>query len=314
MRFQVVVNSSEKFPVISLKDTRLNSNVEIYSFGALLNEFRFETRETLFFNCVDGFNSVEDALENITNGFKSTKLSPFVCRLNNGEYSFDGKQYKTNKFYLDRHAIHGLLYDAPFEVISTHADEHHAIVGLRYKYQATDNGYPFAYEIIVHWKLEAENKLSATTTIIHHHHTAIPIADGWHPYFKIGDTINNCALQFDSHTQVEFDETLIPTGKTTTDKRFEDATFLDDTFLDNCFVLKEPGKSKCVLENTQFRLTIHPDSNYPYLQIYTPSHRKSIAIENLSSIPDAFNNGIGLIMLTPNHQHNFTTTYQIKVL
>jgi aldose 1-epimerase len=50
------------------------------------------------------------------------------------------------------------------------------------------------------------------------------------------------------------------------------------------------------------------------LQIYTPEDRKSIAIENLSSAPDAFNNGMGLLVLEPGETKMFTTTYQIVPL
>jgi aldose 1-epimerase len=50
------------------------------------------------------------------------------------------------------------------------------------------------------------------------------------------------------------------------------------------------------------------------LQIYTPPHRKSIAIENLSSAPDAFNNKIGLIELGAEESHAFQTRYRIESL
>jgi len=58
-------------------------------------------------------------------------------------------------------------------------------------------------------------------------------------------------------------------------------------------------------------LYIYPDRAYPYLQVYTPPHRKSIAIENLSSAPDAFNNKIGLIELGPEDSQAFQTRYRI---
>ena len=84
-------------------------------------------------------------------------------------------------------------------------------------------------------------------------------------------------------------------------KNFSNPKFLDDTFLDNCFLLNENNKPACVLRNNKsgLELTIQPDKSYPYLQVYTPEHRNSIAIENLSAAPDAFNNKIGLIILKP---------------
>lgn len=80
--------------------------------------------------------------------------------------------------------------------------------------------------------------------------------------------------------------------------------------LDNCFLLDtSKASSRCILQNGRLRLTIEPNASYPYLQIYTPPHRKSIAIENLSSAPDAFNNGIGLIVVNSGEKKEFSTSY-----
>jgi aldose 1-epimerase len=57
-----------------------------------------------------------------------------------------------------------------------------------------------------------------------------------------------------------------------------------------------------------------PSDSYPYLQIYTPPHRKSIAIENVSGPPDAFNNGMGFVTLEPGQSALFTTTYKVLLL
>jgi aldose 1-epimerase len=71
-----------------------------------------------------------------------------------------------------------------------------------------------------------------------------------------------------------------------------------------------------VLRDTQkkMQLEIYPDKSYPYLQIYTPPHRQSIAIENLSAAPDAFNNGMNLQILAAGEQAKFYTTYKISFL
>ena len=64
----------------------------------------------------------------------------------------------------------------------------------------------------------------------------------------------------------------------------------------------------------KLQLEISPDKSYPYLQIYTPPQRESIAFENLSAAPDAFNNGMGLITLKKDQSASFTTTYQLRSL
>lgn len=312
MRFSITIDLKQKHPVILLKDSLTNCEAEIYSFGALLNKFTVPVNGKPI-NIIDGYSSVNDAADNIINGFRSAKLSPFTCRMNVGEYSFHERKYKIEKHYILPHAIHGIIFDAAYEVLATHADDTQASVGLRYHYRGTDNGYPFPYEILVNWKLEKDNRLCVKTTVLHHNQEAIFYADGWHPYFTLGTKVNECNLQFSSNTQIEFDETLIPTGKKTEDKRFENGAVLNDTFLDNCFELKGDD-AKCVLSNHQLELTIQPDvATYPFLQVYTPPHRNSIAIENLSGTPDCFNNKMGLLELEPEKRYSFKTSYTIKI-
>ena len=71
-------------------------------------------------------------------------------------------------------------------------------------------------------------------------------------------------------------------------------------------VLKDP--------ETNLQVEVWPEKTYPYLQFYTPDHRMSIAIENLSAPPDTFNNGINLIILPPDANAVFTTMYKITAL
>ena len=114
---------------------------------------------------------------------------------------------------------------------------------------------------------------------------------------------------------VVFDDRLLPTGKRLPFQEFSQLQKIADTKLDNSFVVSTESDSMpaCVLRNStdSLQLSIYPDASYPYLQIFTPDHRNSIAIENLSSLPDAFNNGIGLIVLAPSQSTIFTTRFVI---
>jgi aldose 1-epimerase len=142
------------------------------------------------------------------------------------------------------------------------------------------------------------------------------MADGWHPYFTLGGKSNDWELSFHASKMLEFSERLIPTGETLQNKRFQSAEKIADGFLDNCFVLDGPnGKPACILSNPDNGLSLlfFPGKFYPYLQIYTPAHRDSIAIENLSGAPDCFNNGLGLIVLAPGQSQTFTLGYQLRL-
>jgi aldose 1-epimerase len=311
MRFKVTINTDQAEPIIELQDSVAGCTAELYAFGGLLNALTIPLNGAPF-NCIDGFNSVAEAKEHITTAFKSAKISPFVCRLSNGNYHFNGKKYTIKKNYLGNNALHGLIYDAVYSIGEMSASEESASINLHFHYAKNDPGYPFDFDISLCWNLSPDNLLSVTTSISHQNDMPIPFADGWHPYFTLGTSIDLCNLQFSSDCQLEFDEALIPTGKKIKDDRFIEQHSLKNIFLDNSYELALGGK--CVLSNEHLQITVLPDKEYPILQVYTPEHRNSIAIENLSGAPDNFNNGIGLLMLIPNKVYQFKTSYQIKQL
>jgi aldose 1-epimerase len=314
MPFEILVTEAVNYSVITLRDTETKHEAEIYSFGALLNAFRFPFENTVI-NIVEGFSSPEEARQKITPFFRGAKLSPFVCRMKNGRYNFKDKEYTIEKYYLGKNAIHGLLYDGVYEIKESITDQEGAAVVLYHHYDGSDNGYPFEFDIEVEWRLSEGNILSCRTTVSHSNEFPIPYADGWHPYFSLDTSIDECYLQFNSREMVEFDEALIPTGKMIADERFNSKHYLNSVKLDNCFVLDSSvTQPKAVLSSEKLKLAIIPDQAYPYLQVYTPDDRRSIAIENLSGLPDCFNNGIGLKMIGPNEKVSFATHYHPEII
>ncbi len=312
MSFSIHIDHSQIAPIITLKDASSKTEAQIFAFGALLNEFSIMDGLTKT-NVVAGFESVKDAMSNITNGFKSAKLSPFVCRMREGKYVWDEDHFQVKKFFLANHAIHGILYDAIFQIQQSEANMEQAKVELLYQYPGNIPGYPFPFLIQVDWTLTKGNQLSVATSITNASPSNIPLSDGWHPYFNLGTSVDECTLRFSSKKQLEFDEDLLPTGQLIDDNRFADGAALQGIFLDNCFELdKSLEQPFCKLSNQHLELTIEPESSYPYLQIYTPPTRDMIAIENLSSAPDAFNNQMGLQTLEPHATKVFRTTYSIQ--
>jgi aldose 1-epimerase len=315
MSFSVSIIDKESSPAILLKNESTEVEAEIYAFGALLNGFTVTAKNGKK-NIIDGYASPADAKENITNTFKSAKLSPFVCRMNKGEYVFNNDLHKIQKFYLGEEAIHGLLYNAPFSIDKTVSDEDSASVLLSCYYENSNEGYPFPYSIQIEYKLNQSNTLSLTTTVTNADDTDMPLSDGWHPYFQFGETINDLRVQINSNSMLEFSSHLLPTGNIISYKKFETLQHFGDTALDNCFLLKDHLSPACIIrdDHNGLQLIIEADKSYPYLQVYTPPHRKSIAIENLSSAPDSFNNGIGLNIVKPHEQITFAASYQITLL
>lgn len=316
MPFETIVSNTGENTVITLKDLSNGTFAEVYAYGALLNKFSALNKEEEPVNVIEGFSDTSEANQKLTNFFKSAKLSPYVCRVKEAEYTFGEKNYKLSKHFSQKDAIHGLLYNAVFSIKTHTGNNTAASVKLEYIYDNTKEGYPFCYKCEVEYELTAGNSLAIRSTITNLDEKLMPLADGWHPYFTLGDDINNYQLEFQSKEMLEFDN-LIPTGKFVPFQEFGSLKNLGTTVFDNCFTLNfAECQPLCVIRNPlrKVQVEIHPLSSYPYLQIFTPNHRKSIAVENLSAAPDAFNNGIGLKVLEPNTTAEFSTRFMINFL
>ncbi|RYF91221.1 MAG: aldose 1-epimerase [Chitinophagaceae bacterium] len=285
--------------------------------GASLYHFKVKTAEGML-NCIDNFGSkevFETSFE--ATGFKGAKLAPFVCRLRHGQYHYGKKDYHIKHFYLGEHAIHGLVYDAPFEITAQQTDDDMAMVEMMHYYRGADAGYPFSFDCKVRYELNAQNSVVITTTITNTDAGIIPVADGWHPYFTFSKPIDECQLEFQSKEMLEFDAQLIPTGNLKPYQEFGSLEKIGSQFFDNCFTVNFAECQPMLVFRDPVRrlqVEVRPAASYPYLQIYTPPHRQSIAIENLSAAPDAFNNGMGLISLSPGEEKTFSTTYTFRQL
>jgi aldose 1-epimerase len=303
------------FETIVLKDLESNSFAAIIpSCGGILHSFNIWHNDA-FVNVIDGYDSKEDFENNLTSkGFKSCKLSPFACRIKDAAYSFGENTYRIDKFMLGPNALHGLLYDAAFTVIYQYANEEHAGVAVEYKYRGEHLGFPFDYDCVITYHLKKDSELLISTDIFNRGEVLMPIQDGWHPYFTFGKKIDRLELKFKSNEKLMFDNNMIPTGRIVPYEEFITLKKIGDTKFDDCFTVNHSGKQPLIVlkdPETNLQVEVWPEKTYPYVQFYTPDHRMSIAIENLSAPPDTFNNGINLIILPPDANTVFTTMYKI---
>jgi aldose 1-epimerase len=285
--------------------------------GAILNEWTLQWGGT-YLSLIEGHADQAEFARQVENkGFRSCKLSPYVCRMATGGFEFEGKQYDIGKYKLGATSIHGLLYNLPYSVVAQAHSEEHATVTLACDYNGTDAGFPFAYTTLVTYTLQAGNRVTLHTQITNRSGQRMPISDGWHPYFSFGVPIDELRISFAREALVEFDDALLPTGRLMPVVGFRSHESLEDVVFDNCFLLDKPlTGAACRLSSPAHGLAIgiYPDASYPYLQLYTPPHRQSIAIENLSSAPNAFNNGMGLMVLEADETVAFTTTYALETV
>jgi aldose 1-epimerase len=317
MSFSIRHANEQDLEQVNIRDESTGTEITILpGHGASLHAFRIRQPDGTLFNVIDNYKDGTELKNEMSLSYKGARLSPFPCRIPGGKYCFENKEYQFKKLFKDGTAIHGLLYDKPFSITGETPGDSSGALSMEYLYQKDDDGYPFDYGCGVRYSLRGDNLLEVVTTVTNLDKTVIPIADGWHPYFRLGGRVDDWQLQFHSEAIVEFDERLIPTGRLIQYEDFENPRTLGDTFLDNCYVLK-PGLVSPVCEiyhpANRLRVSFFPDAAYPYLQIYTPSTRDSIAVENLSGAPDCFNNKMGLLLLQPGHSQIFTARYKVSV-
>ena len=100
---------------------------------------------------------------------------------------------------------------------------------------------------------------------------------------------------------VGIDQRMLPTGKLYEYKDFAKAKKIGATVLDNCFKLHESGEQSIFFSSKKGKFRYFQDANkFPYVQLFTPPYRTSIAIEPMSCNIDAFHNTDGLIVLEEN--------------
>ena len=314
MSFNITRERDEDLDLLQMTDFTSGIQVRILpGTGALLHEFSIPLGNRRI-QVINSYKNLDDLKKNFS-FYKSAKLSPFVCRISEGKYKFEDISYEFLNKFNDGSAIHGILADKPFTVLEKSIREDEAYILLEYQYKKEDPAYPFEYLINVKYTLKRGGRLVLDTIVKNLSPGRIPIADGWHPYFSLEGEVNDWLLSFHSKKKLVFNEKLIPQGHMVETSAFYSPRLIGDEFFDNCFLLEpDPDSAAATLENPEnhLRLSFFPDRHYPFLQVYTPPDRRSIAIENLSSAPDAFNNGLGLIILEPGGSQSFSVLYQLE--
>ena len=282
--------------------------------GAVLQDFSM-TKNGIRHHILASYTDLGEFRNQLTEkGFMGCKLSPFAGRLRNGRFIFQDEVYQTGRFFLGKHALHGLLYDAAYEVECQETGRDFAELTLKHAYRGQQPGFPFHFNCRIIYRLENDNRLIVSTKIESKDNRPFPLQDGWHPYFRFGNKTDELWLQLDSSAVAKTDEELIPTGKWTADTSFQTAKPIGNQHFDHCFRLDDPvHKPALILKDPQsgIGLQVFVRKGYPYLQLYTPSDRRSIAVEPMSAPPDMFNNKMGWLVLEPENLQEFVVAYQV---
>lgn len=241
----------------------------------------------------------EDTLK-FVNSSCGAILFPFVNRIDKGSYAYEDVPYQlycNEKKY--NNALHGLVYQQTFEVIDTEVDSYGANIILKHQHYLSE-GFPFPFDIELHYEM-TNTSLSLKVLVTNTGNTAFPFSVGWHPYFWSEDLEQSCLI-LPTTQKALVNTSMIPTKM----EAFEldnPCWLTDDKVFDTAF---EQQNNLTEFHTPHYSIALEtktPQEKY-YTQIYTPSHRQSIAIEPMTAIADCFNNDIGKQELLPQKMYS----------
>jgi aldose 1-epimerase len=252
-------------------------------------------------NIIDTYSDYESLVENKWS--KNVLLFPFPNRLRDGKYSWEGKTYSfdiNNK--ATGNAIHGFSKNVPMRVTNI-IMESYASLTCTYIYDGWHEGFPFPFDFNITYEMDDNSGLEVTMQVTNLHSESIPWGMGWHPYFDIADTVDEVSMLLPKCQKIEIDDRMLPTNVLVDFQDFKAVRKIGDYTLDNGFKLMEKEeKASVYLESDKYRLEYWQETGndkWNFLQIFTPPHRQSIALEPMTCNIDAFNNGNGLKKLAP---------------
>ena len=242
-------------------------------------------------------------------------LFPFPNRVNNATYVYQGKTYQLPKNDDNKqHSLHGLVYNQVFEYLAK--DEEKGIVQLVYQNHGQHSGYPFSFELKIKYQL-LPNGIAISTSVINPNHYSIPIGVGWHPYIKTGSKVDELYLKIPGEEFYITDDHLIPTLELSRDATFLNLSKIGNRVLNDCYKIESVGRAETIIfdQAKNISVKVWQDGNayqYNFVQYYIPPERDAIAIEPMTCIPNAFNNGIGLNYLEPQSEVHLSFGIEIS--
>jgi len=258
---------------------------------------------------IDGITSDQKGLEDYQNTFKSSVLFPFPNRIKDGIYEFGENTYQLEINDITfNNAIHGLVYDRSFTFHKELGNPEKAELELTYKADGSHPGFPFGYELGLKYSFSNKGEAALAFEILNTGDQTFPFGLGWHPYFSSTD-LSKSVLTLGAKDHFVCPERMIPEEKE--EAGLSESFAIGEQLFDDGYSLVRPA---CEFETPDYHLQLDFDTGEEsFLQLYTPPHRRSIAIEPMTCITDAFNNGIGREVLDPGQRYHWSINMKIRI-
>jgi galactose mutarotase-like enzyme len=252
---------------------------------------------------VDGFDVTEPA-----SAGRGQVLAPWPNRLEDGRYTFDGREGVAEINEAERNnAIHGLVRELPWAL----RERSDAAVRLSARLEAQP-AYPWTIDLSLEYRLGADG-LTVSCTVDNLSDVSAPFGIGFHPYFTVGtDVVDDALLCVPAERWLATDDRCLPIGERLVAESgldFRHERRVDARRLDTAFTALRPdwrGRAVVTLRRRQpvRAVSVWMDEGFRYVQIYTGDtlepverRRRGIAIEPMTCPANALRSGTDLIRL-----------------
>lgn len=229
-------------------------------------------------------------------------LFPFPNRLKDGRFTFEGIEYQLPlNESTGKHAIHGFTPKLPWRVVGTEAGKDYASItgefhlGLDHPNLA--DFWPSDFSILVTYKLRATT-LEVAALVRNVGEKRMPFGLGYHPYFCLPSLPNAAVDDFLIQVPAKKLWTAVQslaTGETEVPPAefdFFKTRPVGSVELDHLYgSLKPQGRTVALLSHPSAKEQIRIEADHPFreLLLFTPPHRKALAIEPYTCTTDALN-------------------------
>ena len=228
-------------------------------------------------------------------------LAPWANRLDGDAYWANGREYLLNpglgNLRRDAHQkpIHGLLNFSPlWKLVELVADEHFAAATSRlefWRHPELMAQFPFAHTITMTYRI-ADGEIEVSTLLENHGEQPMPVAIGFHPYFRLDDTPRDgWRVHVAARERLVLDGFLIPTGERVP-AQVADPHPLAGTFFDDVFgsLIRDPdGRARFWFAGECQRIAVTYGPKFTTAVVYAPAGRDFLCFEPMTAITNGFN-------------------------
>jgi aldose 1-epimerase len=254
-------------------------------------------------------------------------LFPFPNRMEHGKFSHAGVEYQLPLNETSgKHAIHGFTPKRAWRVLGTGTEKDHAYLTGQFQLSVD------APEVLACWPGDMaltltyrlfESALEVTGFVENLAKHPVPFGLGYHPYFTIPgftDSADELLVQAKAK-QLWPLVSGIPTGERTSippEVDFNTERAVGAVELDTLYTGLPPGPSQrlrdfATLSHGAHKLTVKASAEFRELLLFTPPHRKAVAIEPYTCANNGMNlPNAGWLTLPAGGTHASTVRYELS--